>query len=46
MKMIKPKCYGKRIEAYPKCEDCDFIVECSIKTLKDYWGQRIEVIGP
>lgn len=28
-----PECLGERKEAYPKCEDCDYIEPCSLVTL-------------
>ena len=44
--MDKPECYGKRMEAGDKCEKCKFLVECSKKTLKDRFGERVDIIGP
>lgn len=29
-----PECYGKRFEAYDKCEECPEIIACSIITLE------------
>ena len=40
----KKDCYGKRLEAYDKCEQCDIILHCSIITLEKQFGDKIEIV--
>ena len=38
------ECYGKRLEAWDKCEVCDDIMACSIMTLETEFGDKIDIV--
>lgn len=38
------QCYGKRREAWNKCEECVDIVACSIITLEAEFGDKIDIV--
>lgn len=41
-----PECYGKRLDSYDKCEECDDIVACSIITLESITNDNVRIIPP
>lgn len=40
------ECYGKRLEAWDKCETCDEIVACSIVSLEAVTDDTVQIIPP